>query len=26
MDKIVGWPEGVVGSYDGPTLFLSGRT
>lgn len=24
MDKIVGWPEGVVGSYDGPTLFLSG--
>lgn len=24
MDKIVGWPDGVTGSYDGPTLFLSG--
>lgn len=24
MDKIVGWPEGVTGHYDGPTLFLSG--
>lgn len=24
MDKIVGWPEEVTGSYGGPTLFLSG--
>ena len=24
MDKIVGWPEGVTGTYEGPTLFLSG--
>lgn len=24
MDKIVGWPDGVTGRYDGPTLFLSG--
>ena len=24
MDKIVGWPSGVAGRYEGPTLFLSG--
>lgn len=24
MDKIVGWPEGVAGTYEGPALFLSG--
>ena len=24
MDKIVGWPDGVTGPYDGPVLFLSG--
>ncbi len=24
MNGIVGWPEGVTGRYDGPTLFLSG--
>ncbi|MCY1126169.1 alpha/beta fold hydrolase [Frigidibacter sp. RF13] len=24
MDKIVGWPEGVSGTYDGPVMFLSG--
>ncbi len=24
MDKIIGWPEDVTGSFTGPTLFLSG--
>ena len=24
MPKIIGWPEGVGGQFDGPTLFLSG--
>lgn len=24
MPKIVGWPDGVTGHFDGPTLFLSG--
>ncbi|MFD2740145.1 alpha/beta fold hydrolase [Sulfitobacter aestuarii] len=24
MDKIIGWPETLVGSFSGPTLFLSG--
>ncbi len=24
MPKIIGWPDDVTGSFDGPTLFLSG--
>lgn len=24
MDKIIGWPDDLTGTFDGPTLFLSG--
>ncbi len=26
MDDIVGWPDGVTGQFEGPTLFLSGAS
>ncbi len=26
MDDIVGWPNGVTGQFEGPTLFLSGAS